>query len=227
MLTTPAMTGTLPSEPPHSAPWIKICGITRVEDANVACEEGANAVGLNFVEGSPRRVAFPVAISITAGCRGLVTRVGLFVDPDADTVRHVLDRVELDLLQFHGDETPTFCRSFGVPYIKALPVRGPVPEAVFERFSDAFALLLDAWVAGRSGGTGHCFDWSLWPSRAAIAASPRLILAGGLTPDNVHQAVLRTTPWGVDVSGGVEGSVKGVKDHERIRQFIRRVRQTA
>jgi phosphoribosylanthranilate isomerase len=210
------------------ASWIKICGITRPEDAEVAVVEGANAIGLVFVDVSPRRVMPAAAAEIARSSRGHVARVGLFVDADAATVWKTLEQVELDLLQFHGEESASFCRSFGVPYIKALPVRGPIPDSVLRGYPDAYALLLDAWVAGRSGGTGHSFDWSLWPSSIiGDNGLPRLILAGGLTPENVAEAVARLAPWGVDVSGGVEGPAKGIKDHERIRRFVRCARHAA
>lgn len=209
-----------------AASWIKICGITRSEDAEIAIEEGADAIGLVFVETSPRQVPVHIAADIAGMARGRIARVGLFVDADQATVWKTLNEVELDLLQFHGDESSAFCRSFGVPYLKALRVRAPVPVAVFEDYRDAFALLLDAWVEGRSGGTGQRFDWSLWPaSGTGVSARPPLVLAGGLTPENVGEAVTRLQPWGVDVSGGVEGPTKGIKDHERIRRFIRCARQ--
>lgn len=208
--------------------WIKICGITRPEDAEIAIDEGADAIGLVFVEASPRFVAAKAAAEIARTSRGRIRRVGLFVDADAASVWQVLEQVELDLLQFHGEESASFCRSFGIPYIKALAVRGPLPDALVRGYPDAFALLLDAWVAGRSGGTGHSFDWSLWPaSIIEDNAVPQLILAGGLTPENVGDAVARLAPWGVDVSGGVEGPVKGIKDHERIRRFIHCARHVA
>lgn len=223
--TTDARTGQSRSS---GASWIKVCGITRMEDAEIAINEGANAIGLVFVEASPRFVAVKAAVEIAQACRHRIARVGLFVDADAATIWKVLEQVELDLLQFHGEESASFCRSFGVPYIKALAVRGPLPDALMRGYPDAFALLLDAWVAGRSGGTGQTFDWTLWPaSKHGDNELPQLILAGGLTPENVGVAVASLAPWGVDVSGGVEGPVKGIKDHERIRRFIRCARRAA
>lgn len=201
---------------------IKICGITRDADADAVVTAGADALGLNFAPRSPRCVAVDVAARIADRVAGAVTRVGLFVDPAPDEVRRVLEAVPLDVLQFHGDETPEFCGSFGMPYMKALRVREPLDMADLERrFADACCLLLDAFVPGQAGGTGQRFDWSLWPAGSALP----LVLAGGLTPDNVAEAIARLAPWGVDVSGGVEGPCKGEKDPQRIEAFVREVKR--
>jgi phosphoribosylanthranilate isomerase len=199
---------------------IKICGITREADAEAAADAGADALGLNFAPASPRRVDVNRAAAIAGAVRGRMTRVGVFVDADADAIGRVLDRVELDMLQFHGAETGDDCRQFGLPFMKALRVREPLAiRAIEQEFAGACCLLLDAYVAGVAGGTGQSFDWRLWPT----AASVPLILAGGLTPDNVHDAVHRLQPWGVDVCGGVEGPEKGIKDPHRVRKFIAEV----
>lgn len=199
---------------------IKICGITRAEDAEAVVRAGADALGLNFVPGTPRYVAAQKAGEIAGSVGGAVVRVGLFVDPERDAVRRVLDSVELDVLQFHGDESGDFCRGFGVPFVKAVRVRGPVPMAALEsEYADACCLLLDTYVPGVMGGSGEVFDWDLWPESRLP-----LVLAGGLTPENVAGAVQRLHPWGVDVSGGVEGARKGEKDAAKIRKFVAEVK---
>lgn len=204
---------------PHTR--IKICGISRPEDADAVVEAGADALGLNFARQSARYVALDRAAAIADRVRGRVTRVGLFVDPAPEEVARVLDAVELDVLQFHGDEPGEFCRSFGVPYLKALRVRkAPDMTALAAEYQGACCLLLDAYVAGQAGGTGQRFDWTLWPKRSTLP----LVLAGGLTPGNVAAAVRRLEPWGVDVSGGVEGERRGEKDPERIRAFVAEVK---
>jgi phosphoribosylanthranilate isomerase len=201
---------------------IKICGITRERDADAVVRAGADALGLVFVASSPRRVDTESAAAIARRVRGRVTRVGLFVDAQASEIRAVLDQVELDVLQFHGDERAELCRSFGLPYLKAIRVAAALPMVELEaEYADACALLLDTYVAGQAGGTGQTFDWTLWPARARLP----LVLAGGLDPDNVRAAVRRLRPWAVDVSGGVEGARKGEKDAGRIEQFIAEVRR--
>jgi phosphoribosylanthranilate isomerase len=201
---------------------VKICGITRSQDADAVMAAGADALGLNFVEQSPRRLAIEAARPIAAQVRGALIRVGLFVDPTTEQVARVLDAVELDALQFHGDEPAGFCRSFGLPFMKAIRVRRTLDmEALEQEFAEACCLLLDAYVEGVSGGTGHRFDWDLWPRQSRLP----LVLAGGLTPENVAEAVRRVQPWAVDVAGGVEGAVKGEKDPDRIRRFVAEVKR--
>lgn len=199
---------------------IKICGITRLEDALAAARAGAHALGFVFHAPSPRNVAPEAARAIVATLPPFITTVGLFVDRSAAEVEAVLERVPLDLLQFHGDETPQFCAAFGRPYIKAVRMRPGVDLLEYaRRYESARALLLDAYVSGIHGGTGARFDWSLVPRDL-----PRpIVLSGGLTAENVGEAVRQVRPWAVDVSSGVEAG-RGIKDAQRIRQFIAGVR---
>lgn len=199
---------------------VKICGITRVEDALAAAAAGADAIGLVFYAKSPRAVDIEQARAILAALPPFVTTVGLFVDAELSELERILASVPLDLLQFHGDESVQQCEAFGRPYIKALRVKaGDDIAAQVARYPSAQGILLDAYVEGVPGGTGEAFDWSLIPQ----ALSKPLILAGGLRPDNVAEAVSRVRPYAVDVSGGVEAS-KGVKDVEKVGAFIRAAR---
>ncbi|MEE1951563.1 phosphoribosylanthranilate isomerase [Pseudomonas alcaligenes] len=199
---------------------VKICGITRVEDALAAAAAGADAIGLVFYAKSPRAVDIEQARAILAALPPFVTTVGLFVDAERNELERILASVPLDLLQFHGDESVQQCEAFGRPYIKALRVKaGDDIAAQVARYPSAQGILLDAYVEGVPGGTGEAFDWSLIPQ----ALSKPLILAGGLRPDSVAEAVSRVRPYAVDVSGGVEAS-KGVKDVEKIGAFIRAAR---
>lgn len=199
----------------------KICGITRIEDALLAAEAGADAIGLVFYDKSPRVVDVRQARAILAALPPFVTSVGLFVNASRCFIGEVLDAVPLDLLQFHGDETPEQCEGHGRPWFKALRVRpGDDLRAETARFSGARAILLDAYVPGVPGGTGERFDWNLIPADL----SRPLILAGGLTPDNVAEAISSVRPYGVDVSGGVEAS-RGIKDAAKVAAFIQRVRE--
>lgn len=198
----------------------KICGITRVEDALAAAHAGADAIGLVFVAKSPRHVSPIQAAEIGAALPPFVTRVALFVNPDAVQVEAVLGLARPDVLQFHGEESPEFCRSFGLPYLKAARVRPGVDLLQFATLhADAQGLLLDAWSEGVHGGTGERFDWALIPPDL-----PRpVVLAGGLHPGNVAEAVRVVGPWAVDVSSGVEAA-KGIKDAAKIAAFIKEVR---
>lgn len=201
----------------------KICGITRVEDALVAAEAGADAIGLVFYDRSPRAVSVQQARAIIAALPPFVTTVGLFVNASRCEIGEILNAVPLDLLQFHGDETSAQCEGHGRPYIKALRVRpGEDIAACCAEYNQASGILVDTYVPGVPGGTGEVFDWSLVP---ADLGKP-VILAGGLTADNVRAAIAQVSPYAVDVSGGVEAS-KGVKDAEKIRTFIREVRGSA
>jgi phosphoribosylanthranilate isomerase len=211
---------------------VKICGITRVDDALAAAQAGADAVGLNFWPGTPRRVALDVAQAIVAALPPFVARVGLFVDPDPAEVRAVLAAVALDALQFHGSEPAALCRGFGRPYLKAIAVKEGVDLLeCASPYDDAAGLLFDAFRAGDlPGGTGHAFDWSRLTDDVRAALRPPLILSGGLDPDNVAAAVRRVRPYAVDVSSGVEARdadgriVRGRKDAARIAAFMQGVR---
>lgn len=197
----------------------KICGITRVDDALTAAKAGADAIGLVFYAKSPRAVDVRQAREIVAALPPFVTTVGLFVNASRCEINEILDAVPLDMLQFHGDETPAQCEGFHRPWFKALRVgNGEDIEAQVARYANASGILLDTFVAGVPGGTGERFDWSLIP---AALAKP-LILAGGLTAENVQQAIAQVRPYAVDVSGGVEAS-KGIKDHAKIQAFIKAV----
>ncbi|MDU9412979.1 MULTISPECIES: phosphoribosylanthranilate isomerase [unclassified Pseudomonas] len=195
---------------------IKICGITRVEDALAAAAAGADAIGMVFYAASPRAVNVEQARAIVAALPPFVTSVGLFVDMPAAELAAILEAVPLDLLQFHGDETPAACEGHGRPYIKALRVKpGDDVAARVSEYPGASGVLLDTYVPGIPGGTGEAFDWNLVP----VGLGKPVILAGGLTPENVASAVVQVRPYAVDVSGGVEAS-KGIKDHDKVRAFI-------
>ena len=201
---------------------IKICGITRPEDAETVVRLGVDALGLMFYEPSPRYVGPDAARELSRAVEGEVMRVGVFVDAPAAIVEAAIERVGLDVLQFQGSETPAYCASFGLPFVRAFRVQGAFDhEAVEAKYSGALAIHLDASVPGLPGGTGQRFDWARWPER------PRLnyMLAGGLTPENVRGAVERLRPWGVDVSTGVESPVKGVKDSDKMSRFVAEVRR--
>ncbi|MFH2133554.1 MAG: phosphoribosylanthranilate isomerase [Pseudomonadota bacterium] len=199
---------------------IKICGITREQDLQAAVVAGADALGFVFYAKSPRNIDLPQAVQLLAALPPFVTSVGLFVDPAAETVREVLAQVPLDVLQFHGDETPEFCRQFGRPYLKAIRVKPGVDLVeCAARYADAQALLLDAYVEGVQGGTGESFDWALIPQDLSLP----VILSGGLHPGNVAGAVRAVRPYAVDVSSGVEAS-KGIKDAAKIAAFIKEVK---
>jgi phosphoribosylanthranilate isomerase len=198
---------------------VKICGLTRPQDVVAAANAGADAVGFVFYEPSPRSVSIETAAELIRSLPAFVTATGLFVNPEKGFVEEVLSKVPLDLLQFHGDETPEFCQGFPARWIKAVRVRnrGDIEQA-FQDYSRASGLLVDAWVADTYGGTGQSFNWDLIPSVRPLP----LILAGGLASDNVAAAVQQVRPWGVDVSGGVE-SGKGIKHTAKMTDFISEV----
>lgn len=201
---------------------VKICGITRPEDGLCAALAGADAIGLVFYPPSPRAVSVDTARAVIRALPPFVSRVGLFVDAGRAAITDTLNRVALDMLQFHGDEDAAECESYGLPYIKAIRMTETVD--LYEQaghFRGAAALLVDAWVEGLAGGTGRTFDWDRIP---ADLDKP-VILAGGLTPGNVTQAIARVRPYAVDVSGGVE-SGKGVKSRDKIVSFINEVTAT-
>lgn len=202
---------------------IKICGMTRAEDAVAAAQLGVDAVGMVFHAKSPRHVSIEQARSIVAGLPAFVTVTALFMDPDAETVRQVLNQTRVELLQFHGRETAEFCRSFGRPYMKAVPMGGQADLADYaRRHAQAAALLLDSHAAGQQGGTGKAFDWSAIPR----VDGPPLVLAGGLNPANVAAAIRMVRPYGVDVASGVERA-PGIKDPNKMAAFVQEVNDVA
>jgi len=200
---------------------VKICGLTRSEDVRAAVDSGADAIGLVFYQQSPRSVAVHRAQQLVQDIPPFVSVVGLFVNPSEAEVREVLEHVPLDLLQFHGDESPEFCARFRRRWIKAVRVResGQI-ESAFREYHQASGLLVDAWDPDRYGGTGQSFNWDLIPEDRPLP----LVLAGGLSSANVSGAVEQVKPWAVDVSGGVEAG-KGIKDAVKISEFIKEVRR--
>ncbi|WP_409299491.1 phosphoribosylanthranilate isomerase [Pseudomonas sp. KCJK8993] len=206
-----------------SAVRSKICGITRIEDALAAVAAGADAIGLVFYAKSPRAVNVQQARAIIAALPPFVTTVGLFVNASRCELGEILDAVPLDLLQFHGDESAAACEGYHRPYIKALRVKaGDDIAAACLAYPGASGILLDTYVEGVPGGTGEAFDWSLVPQ----GLSKPIILAGGLSADNVAMAIARVRPYAVDVSGGVEQS-KGIKDPAKIQAFMQAVRRSS
>lgn len=213
---------------------IKICGLTREDDVRAAVDAGADAIGLVFYEPSPRYVDVARAAALAEAAGPFVSVVGLFVNAAPDDVAHIVERVPLTLLQFHGDETAVACSQLSqrcsMPFLRAARVRAGLDLVEFaDQYCDAAALLLDAFVEGYGGG-GHVFDWSLIPPAwlsslkdKTASAAPRIVLSGGLNAQNVAGAIERVRPYAVDVSSGVEAG-KGVKDHARIIEFVRAVR---
>ncbi len=197
----------------------KICGITRPQDGIIAAANGADAIGLVFYDQSPRAVNIEQAREVIAALPPFVTSVGLFVNAEVAEVERILAEVPLDLLQFHGDETPEYCRQFARPFIKAVRMADGVDlELVEQQYAEAQGLLVDSYQKGVPGGTGHTFDWA----RIPVGMDKPIILAGGLGPDNIEQAVRQVRPYAVDVSSGVEAD-KGIKDAEKIAAFMRGV----
>jgi len=198
---------------------VKICGITRVQDVLEAVKQGADAVGLVFYPPSPRNVSALEAAEIVSNIPPFITVVGLFVDAEPAFINAVLSVVRLDLLQFHGDETPSACRQYSLPYMKAIRVKSGTNLVQYATdYADAKALLLDAFAESMPGGTGLVFDWSLIPQNLPLP----VVLAGGLNNQNVGLAIEQVRPYAVDVSGGVEAS-KGIKDAAKIAAFMRGV----
>ena len=195
---------------------VKICGITNLEDALMACSHGADALGFVFYEKSPRYVSSEVANSIVSQLPPFVTPVALFVDADGALINSVISGSSRWIIQFHGSESESECFSYQRPYMKALRVqKGDDVTALVNQYPSASAMLLDAYKAGVPGGTGEVFDWSLIPDNL----SKPIVLAGGLTPSNVEQAIKQVKPYAVDVSGGVELS-KGIKSEPKVQEFI-------
>jgi phosphoribosylanthranilate isomerase len=198
---------------------VKICGITRRQDAEYAAKIGVDAIGLVFYEPSPRYVSAQQAQQIIQQLPPFLTTVGLFVNAEPDYVRQCLSQVSLDVLQFHGDESAEYCEHFSKPYLKALRMREETDLQVeAERYRSASALLLDSYQPGIPGGTGMTFDWSMIKQ-----IEMPIILAGGLEVSNVAEAINTVRPYGVDVSGGVE-SAKGIKNNDKMNAFVQEVR---
>lgn len=200
-------------------PRIKICGLQDAETAVSAVRLGADAIGLVFYAPSPRAVNVERAQQIVRTLPAFVSSVGLFVDADPAYVSSVLKQVQLDLLQFHGDESAAYCRQFNRPYLKAVRVKPGLDLLEYAaRYEDARGLLVDAYVPDAPGGTGETFDWSLLPVQLPLP----LVLSGGLHAGNVADAIRQVRPWAVDVSSGVERT-KGIKDVAKIAAFIEQV----
>ncbi|MBT5783890.1 MAG: phosphoribosylanthranilate isomerase [Candidatus Thioglobus sp.] len=198
---------------------IKICGFTNAQNANQAAMLGIDAIGLVFYDQSLRNVGVETALQIVNALPPFINRVGLFVNADSSFIDEVLCEVPLDTLQFHGDESAAECRQYAMPFIKALRVNQETNVIkMAEEYHQASGLLLDAFNKDTYGGTGESFDWSL----AKVDIELPIILAGGLNPNTVADAVSQVNPYAVDVSSGVE-SEPGIKDIDKIRKFIQRV----
>jgi phosphoribosylanthranilate isomerase len=199
---------------------VKICGITSIADGLAAAEAGADMIGLMFYEGSPRHITLPAAVEISRALSPFIVKVGVFVNPTEDLVLRAIGEAGVTLLQFHGDETPEFCTQFGVMNMKAFRIRDEDSLTALPNYpTDAY--LLDAYSKSGLGGTGEKFNWDL--AVAAQKFGKPIFLAGGLTPQNVADAVKKVRPFGVDVSSGVE-SAPGKKDPAKVRAFIAAVR---
>ena len=206
---------------------IKFCGMTRAGDVRLASELGVDAIGFVFTGDGPRRVHVQEARTMRNAMAPLVDAVALFMDNSVDEVRDVVKLVRPSLLQFHGREDDNFCRGFGVPFLKAIAMGDggddtPVPGTgqLRRSFPSAAGFVFDSHAQGRSGGSGRTFDWTRLPHDL----DKPMLLAGGLAPENVFDAITTALPWGVDVSSGIE-SAPGVKDGERMRQFVEEVRR--
>ena len=202
---------------------VKICGITNIEQALMVQQAGADALGLVIYSKSARYVSIKQAAEIRAAIKPPTAVVALLVNAEAAFVEQVIKQVQPDLLQFHGDESPAFCQQFNFPFIRAIRMReGLDLRAEVAAYNAEGGFLFDAWSDKHYGGTGHQFDWSRLPQQRDF----KLILAGGLSPDNVTQAVVEVKPHMVDVSGGVESSA-GVKDQQKVASFIAQAKQVA
>ena len=205
---------------------IKICGMTRVEDALCAAHAGADAIGLIFYDASPRAVTIEQAMSISKVLPPFVSTIALFVNALPNEVDKVISRLRPSLLQFHGDEDANYCGQFGIPFLKAVRVGVGMTTGDLLEYADQFhaarALLLDTFSNTVYGGSGESFDWNVIPD----VMRGHVVLSGGLRPTNVADSIRAIRPWGVDVSSGVEVNegAKGVKDHARIKKFIEEVR---
>jgi len=202
---------------------VKICGLTSLSDALAAVEAGADAIGFMFYERSPRNLSLTVAAQIVRELPPFVARVGVFVDASEEFIRRAIAECALDTLQFHGDESPEFCQKFSLKSYKAFRIRGAESLKDLPRYPTS-GWLLDSFVPDKVGGTGATFNWDL--ARQAKEFGRPIILAGGLTPENVAEAVRQVQPFAVDVSSGVE-SQPGIKDHGKVRAFIQEVIRSA
>jgi len=200
---------------------VKICGITRVEDALLAASAGADALGFIFYEKSPRFITPSAARAIIKKLPPFIAKVGVFVDEQAGRVEEIAAEAGLTTLQLHGKESPAYCEEIGINVIKALRVRGEEDIKNISSFNVA-ALLLDTYKKGQAGGTGEVFDWALAVKAVGESSRP-IILSGGLTPDNVAEAARQVRPYAVDVSSGVEAA-PGIKDRALVESFIRRAK---
>ena len=196
---------------------IKMCGMKEIDDVQTACRLGVDAIGFVFCECSSRYVDIERAKQLVNVCTPFTATVGLFKNAEQKTIEDMLNAVNINYLQFHGEETEAFCNQFGVPYIKAIPMQNnPNLQTMITEFSaSANALLFDSHSAGASGGSGNVFDWNQLPDNLDIP----MIVAGGLTPDNVSDLIMQAHPYGVDVSSGIEAN-KGIKDAQLMQQFI-------
>ncbi len=224
------MIASSPGTPPVSMrPFrtrIKFCGMTRAGDVRLAGELGVDAVGFVFAAASRRRVEPEQVAAMRDALAPMVDAIALFMDNPADEVREVIARVRPSMLQFHGDEDEAFCRSFGLRYLKAVPMGGDGPLDALQmhaRWPSAAGFLLDGHAPGEAGGNGRRFDWSRLPK----GITKPYLVAGGLDPDNVHELVSSIRPWGVDVASGVEAddAAPGIKDGARMRRFVEEVRR--
>ncbi len=199
---------------------VKICGITNEEDALAAIEAGADALGFNFYSKSPRYIDIETAREISLAMPESILKVGVFVDAPEEQVRVHSQVAALDYLQFHGDETPYYCEQFATPYWKAFRLRDEKTLALMEKF-EPYAYLVDAYQEGMLGGTGTVADWDLAVKAGQLG---RLVLAGGLSPDNVEMALATVRPWCIDVCSGIE-TRPGIKDPVAMIEFIKRVKE--
>ncbi len=194
---------------------VKFCGLTHEEDIARAVKLGVDALGFVFYGPSSRSVAPDYAAMLTSSVPAFVTRVGLFVNEQPAIIQNIFERTRLNLIQYHGDETPEFCDAVGLPFIKAFRVRPGIDiQTEMERYPNASGFLLDAYVKGQPGGTGERFDWGMIPQSNAP-----IILAGGLSPENAKDAIEQVAPWALDVSGGIE-TRPGRKDPDKMSRFM-------
>ena len=198
---------------------IKFCGITRAVDMAAAVSLGVHALGFVFCRQSPRGLTVDTARNLLTDCPPFITRVGLFMDDEASTIKNILAHVPLDLLQFHGSEPESFCASFQRPYIKSIAMGSDRGTELLRQYPSARGLLLDSHKPGQPGGSGTSFDWQTIP----VHVSQPVILAGGLNARNVADAIKQVRPYAVDVSSGIE-SAKGEKDKIKMQQFVNAVR---